>query len=356
MSLAGRLLKPLAWDSRNRLLVYGGAKLYFAEKDALKEICSLPLGGPKRLLAKSRFATRALRIEPRAALCLDDIAIVTWMGSVLSINASTGEAIELMPSRSGFSAPLYFTKSIDSNALAYWGDYGRNENGDAVNVYALLPNNEVKVVYSFPSRAIRHIHGIIPRGLGGYYVFTGDMEPSSGIYIANEDFSHVEALATGEQKYRAVRGFSLGRDLFYATDSASIKNHLFRLTECDSGTGYALTDLGVINGPCIYGCQCEGGFLFTTTVEPDESLRGLKKILSVSIGPGVLSNEATAVFVDSSGIAKEVKRIKTDGMPLALLQYGALIPPAGKNIGNEILVYARSLEGHDGKIVGIGLR
>ena len=353
--LVGTQTKPLSWLNDAELLAYSQGDLLVCGKSRIERtVCSLPIGGYKALFKKSRLVSRLLRIEPRAALVVGENVLVAWMGSVLLVSLESGAVREILKPREGFSNPLYFTSTnAQGDFLAYWGDYGTNSDRNEVNIYGLTTGGAAKIVYTFANGRIRHVHGIVGRRLGGYYILTGDMEPDSGIYIASDDFSKVEPLAVGEQCYRGVRGFSVADGLVYATDSASIENHLYRLTEgSSSGDGvFSIEDLGVTNGPCIYGGPCGEGFVFTTTVEPDESQHGLASNLSTKLGPGVKTAEATAIFVDSECRPKEIARLKTDGKPLRLLQYGAIMLPSGAVPDAKSYAFARSLRNLDGKTI-----
>lgn len=357
-SLLGRSgVKPLSWMGGTSLLAYSRGKLLTLELDSGLEqpLCNLPLGNIKRLLSHSRMASRLLRIEPRSAIVVGDAALVTWMGAVLLIDLRDGSLSVLSKPRVGFSSPLYFTPVSGLGFSAVWGDYGTNPNRAPVAIHGLDDNGDARVLYEFEPGVIRHVHGIVARkvGNGGYYVLTGDMEKSSGIYVASQDFSSVEPLAVGEQRFRAVRGFPVEDGLVYATDSASIENHIYRLNEDGGGAWSQLDDLGTLNGPCIYGGEIEGGFLFTTTIEPDESQSGVASYLSNQTGPGVLTPDATAVVVTGEGIIREVARVKDDGLPLKAFQYGSLQVPAGIAPGDDVWLYARSLAKMDGRAIKV---
>lgn len=79
-----------------------------------------------------------------------------------------------------------------------------------------------------------------------------------------------------------------------------------------------------LNGSCIYGTRCGTGFLFSTTVEPDERNRGPLSWISYKRGEGVLSSEVHLVHVDENMNSQIIARLKKDWLPMKLFQYGSI--------------------------------
>ena len=170
------------------------------------------------------------------------------------------------------------------------------------------------------------------------------MEETAGIYIASGDFSIVEPLAVGDQRFRAVRGFDTPEGLVYATDSSIIKNHVYLLPDDDPSS---LRVLSETNGPCIYGTPCAAGYLFSTTVEPDERVRGLCSYFSTGIGPGVQTRETQILLVNRAAEVREILRLEKDIYPMKLMQYGSIQFPSGQESRSDVACFCRSLKGFD---------
>ena len=347
-----RDMKPLCWMGNGDLLGYQGDFIVRCGKaGGFTRTARLPLPGIKRFLGHVRLASRILRVEPRVALEISpDCILLAWQRAVFAIDLSANSIIKVQEARAGFSDPLAISNG-NGYVLAVWGDYGANNDAESVNIYGLNSMREVVILHTFPAGTVRHVHNVVRRQRGGYYIFTGDMETASGIYLAREDFATVEPIATGDQRFRAVRGFDTSAGLIYATDSATTENHVFLL---DEDASCSPVDIGAINGPCIYGGECSSGYLFTTTVEPDESLSGIRSLLSRRLGPGVKTRESQVLLAKSDAGLVEISRFEGDALPMKLFQYGSLQIPMGTAPEGQVVAFARSLRKCDGRVVEIG--
>ena len=300
-----------------------------------------------RLCCRSRFASRALRWEARCGVEAGNGLLVSWRGKLLHCDLRTGGVRSVFEAREGFSTPLTIQRA-EGEIAAVWGDYGQNVAKKPVGIYGLTSEGVLRTLYEFPGGTIRHVHGFAPRLAGGWYVFTGDMEETSGIYKANTDFSAVEPIAVGEQRFRAVRGYDIPEGLVYATDSSIIRNRVYLLPDEDPSS---LRVLAEINGPCIYGTPCEAGYLFSTTVEPDERVRGKRSLFSMKPGPGVLTKEVQLILVTESAEAHEILRLEKDVFPMKLMQYGSMQFAAGQEHRRAVVGFCRSLKRLDASSV-----
>ena len=316
----GRLL----YISGNKGLLFKHLALYSInmESGERTRIASLPVKGIKGLLARWKLANRLLRLEPRCAGKLsNDRYVIGLKGKLWVVDTNKGSLSELNCQRAGYGLMSFCEK----DGSLYWGDYGANPNHEEINIYRLDKELNITIVYTFPPKSIRHIHGIIKDG-DGFIVMVGDNEPLAGIFRANSDWSDVKPWKNGEQKYRAVVGFPYNGGLLYATDSVETENHL-RLIESD-GKERVLT---AINGSCIYGTETKDYYLFSTTVESHEG-GGIRKLLSNELGGGIKSKEVHIIAVSKKDLSIRImKKYKKDIWPMKLFQYGR-VPFAGGQI------------------------
>ena len=99
----------------------------------------------------------------------------------------------------------------------YYGEYFSNNNrDDKVNIYRFSKKTfENKIVYSFPPKSIRHVHGIYKDPFTKYfYVLTGDLPNECGIYISKDKFKTLELVGGGDESWRAVSLVFLQKNLF----------------------------------------------------------------------------------------------------------------------------------------------
>lgn len=339
--MAGQQLpryKPLCYI-KETLYLYRKGFIYRLVKNRTKKVVRVYSGTIKESL---RVLARLFRTEPKYAVPIDESQMLLVGHRVIKVVDVEKQVVkDISSSREGFSDPLNICVGSDK-WVALWGDYGSNVEHDSINIYGLTQENKVEIVYSFKSGQVRHIHNIIPKLSGGYYIFTGDQEKSAGIYKANTSFEQVEPVKIGKQRYRAVIGFDTPNGLLYATDAVNEKNYVYLFD--GKGEPQRICEL---NGSCIYGTEFQGKYYFSTTVEPDENNRGVISWISSKRGEGILSDEVYLIEIDDKMNFKVIEKFKKDALPMKLMQYGAIQFPRGK-IGG-LWCYPVAVKGCDGK-------
>lgn len=288
-----------------------------------------------------RVLTRLFRTEPKYAVPINESQmLLVGHRAIKAVDVKKLVVEDISSSREGFSDPLNICAGSEK-WVALWGDYGPNAEHDSINIYGLTKDSKVEIVYSFKSGQVRHIHNIIPKQSGGYYIFTGDQEKSAGIYKANGSFDLVEPVKIGQQQYRAVIGFDTPKGLLYATDAVNEKNYVYLF----NGKGEP-QKICALNGSCIYGTEFKGKYYFSTTVEPDENNRGVTSWISSKRGGGILSDEVYLIEIDGEMNFKTIEKFKKDTLPMKLMQYGAIQFPKG--ITDELWCYPVAVKKYDG--------
>ena len=289
---------------------------------------------------KSRLLIRLFRREPKFAFPFDGHRLLlAGFRKIFMVDVANKDVQEICGSRSGFSDPLNMCKA-NKNWVVVWGDYGSNLKRDTVNIYGLNDYMTVEPIYSFQPGQVRHIHNIIPRINGGYYIFTGDQEEGAGIYIADSDFKCVKPVCVGKQQFRAVVGFDTCDGLLYATDAVNEQNYIYLLKNNE------LNRLHKLNGSCIYGSKYKGAYYFATTVEPDENVKGLTSWITRKRGAGILSEDVKLVEIDTEKKTSVVESYNKDIWPMKLMQYGTIQFPHGE--GDDFWIYPVAVNDVDG--------
>lgn len=329
--------KPLCFINKV-LYLYKKGYVYALVDSQLSKIVHIY---PSSIKEVSRFTSRLFRTEPKYAVPVGmEKMLIVGHRKILLVDIETKAITEVANSREGFSDPLNVCESKEK-WVSVWGDYGPNPDGESINIYGMTSDNKVDRIFSFEKGQIRHIHNIIPRINGGYYIFTGDQEERAGIYKTDSKFEKVEPVKVGKQQYRAVVGFDTPKGLLYATDAVNERNYVYLLRADQEPE--KLYDL---NGSCIYGTEYHGSYYFSTTVEPDENNRGLLSWVSKKRGKGILSDEVYLVAADSQMQFRIVVKQKKDFLPMKLMQYGAVQFPRG--ILEELWCYPVAVKSNDG--------
>ena len=143
----------------------------------------------------------------------------------------------------------------------YYGEYFSNNNrDDKVNIYRFSKKTfENKIVYSFPPKSIRHVHGIYKDPFTKYfYVLTGDLPNECGIYISKDKFKTLELVGGGDESWRAVSLVFTEKFIYYGTDSEFMSNHVYSLNK----KKLSRKKIGSLSGPVYYSPTIKPSFFY----------------------------------------------------------------------------------------------
>jgi len=309
-------------------------------------IASLPFSGILLLLIRLRIVSRFLRLEPRSIGQLTETKfVVSILRKIWLLDLKTKSLEVLMINGEGWSNPLNFCSDGES---LYWGDYGSNPYHLPVKIYRLDQDLKLTTVYQFSSNLIRHIHNILwDKERHHFFILTGDLESTSGIYLASADWKIVKPVKVGNQQYRAVVAFLYKEGLIYATDSVVNENHIYILNEG------GIRKICKIPGSCIYGVEIKDYYVFSTTVEPPEG-RNVLNMFSYKLGEGIVDRYSHVILVRKDNLCvDEIFKTRKDWLPMKLFQYGSIMFPQGQGNSKELWGYIMAChkDGHTIKIL-----
>lgn len=344
MSIEGRILYLL---EDNTGLLFHRMAFFLVDLTTGKKtfVCRMPIGKKTTLLSRSRILSRLERLEPKCAGQLSETEfVVSLLRSIWIVDVNEKSCTKLCDNQEGFSEVINF---CSTERGVFWGDYGRNTEHKKVRIYRASADRQVKVIYTFESGTVRHIHNIVKDG-NGFLLFVGDNEERAGIYRVNKDWTGVKQWKTGQQKYRAVVGWPYQGGVLYATDSVERENHI-RFITADG----AEKELTALNGSCIYGCETKDYCLFSTTVEPHEG-GGKLSLLFEKLGGGIKSRDVTIVSISKKDLTvRQVASFKKDRWPMKLFQYGRCIFAGGQQGANTVWCSPVACKKYDGKSIKI---
>ncbi len=336
-----------------------GPKLYCTDKahGPSRVLGVLPIGRLKSMLGAFRIFARALRLEPRCGIFVDEaMALVSYHGAIYRVNCTSGEIMLEHHFRPEMNNPLCFTKVENVNGFTdgiYYGEYFLNHAGTEISIHRRNPDGIWNTVYTFPAGSIYHIHGIIPcPEKDCVYVLTGDKDSESGIYEFRNDFKDVRVIVSGKQAYRACVALPTKNGLLYTTDTPLEDNFLYNL---DFDTK-EIKPVIPIAGPSIYGkVLSENEMVFSTSVEPDSRITGLRYEFTNKLGPGVKDRYTHLYYVRVDGDdikAEEIFSAKKDILPMGVGQFGTLMFPAGEG---QLFVTGQAVRKYDNKTFSIDI-
>lgn len=317
----------------------------------------LPTGRFKSILGRVRLFARGLRLEPRCGIFVDDnMALVSYHGAIYRINCITKEIWLEHHFRPEMNNPLCFTKIESLPGFTdgiYYGEYFLNHAGAEVNIRKRNADGTWNIVYTFTAGEIYHIHGMIPcPEKQCLYILTGDKDHESGIYEFKNEFKEVKVIVSGKQAYRACVALPTANGLLYTTDTPLEDNYLYHL---DFDTK-EIKPIIPIAGPSIYGrLLSDNEMVFSTSVEPDSRIKGLRYEFTKKLGPGVKDRYTHLYYVKVDGDdikTKEIFSAKKDILPMGAGQFGTLMFPAGEG---PLLITGQAIRKYDNKTFSIDI-
>ena len=291
----------------------------------------LPRAPWRRLVERSRLASRVLRHEVRALLRLADGTLVASSREGV-YHGRAGDAV-LRPSRIEegklpFMPPMRLAAGPDG--VIVFGEYGAGR-GRPMRLYASHDRGRTfHVVRTFEAGCVAHVHNVLwDARRDHYWVLAGDKGEEPGFGILSRDLRHFEWFVKGAQRYRAVAPFDLGDHLLYATDSEVEPNGLVRLHK-ETGATERLRDF---EGSCIYACRYGELLALTTTVEPS----------------AVNRCDEAALWLSRDGERWRCAfRARKDRWSGDWFQYASLVLPVGRTDRETVAWSGQAVAGIDG--------
>lgn len=310
-------LRALAWDGgvlyASRAYQLMRAQINPVSNLDWKSVATFHPGWKRRLSASNRLSARLLRDGFHALAVLPAGGFVAAVpGSIVTLRPGEDEFSQTHAITRG-TRPLHITAV--PGGTVYWGEYFDNASRDEVHIYGSSDGGATwSIAYTFPKRAIRHIHNIVHDPWQNcLWILTGDYGDECRILRASCDLSRVESVLQGRQQTRAVAAIPTEDALYFSSDTPLEQNYIYRL----DGAG-KLSQLASISSSSIYGCRVGMNLFFSTMVEPSE----------VNRDRTVRVYGADSRTPDHWRAKLEWKK---DRWPMGLFQYGNAFLPDGNN-------------------------
>jgi hypothetical protein len=281
----------------------------------------------RRWTARTKLSSRLLRDGFHA------LAVLPSNGMVAAV---PGAIITLRPNESRFQVthkitrgtrPLHITTIPGGNV--FWGEYFDNPSRDEVHIYVSTDDGTTwSVAYTFPKRAIRHVHNIVHDPWGNcLWLLTGDYGDECRIVRASYDFRQVDVVLQGHQQARAVACVPTESGLYFSSDTPMEANSIYHLDRQGK-----LLQLATLSSSSIYGCRVGRDVFFSTMVEPSRE------------NP----DRFVRIFGGREGQDwRPLLAWQKDRWPMRFFQYGNAFLPDGENSTPYLAVTTIAVEAED---------
>jgi len=280
-----------------------------------------------------RALTSANRLTSR--LVRDGFHALAITPSGALVGAVPGAIVTLAPGEKEFhlthritrgTRPLHIVATPAGHL--YFGEYFDNAERDEVHIYGSTDHGKSwQVAYTFPQKAIRHIHNIAYDAWENcLWILTGDYGDECRILRASCDLRTMDVALSGDQQARAVAVVPVLDGLYFSSDTPLEKNHIYHLDR--SGKLSAWCDL---ESSSIYGCRVAGSVFFTTMAEPST----------------VNETQSVYLYAGTAGQWHSLVRWKKDRWPMRFFQYGNAFLPDGNNTTPYLAVSTIAVEQDD---------
>ena len=350
--------KPLFYD-QGSLICSKRNKVFAVADDGTESlICELPVNWLESLLLCSRLLSRLLRLEVYSSAIHCNMYFFSFRKKLYSYLKDSNKLTCEINYAKGHG-PLSFCCIDGLNGFddtVYFGDYFGNSNCDPVSIYKRVQSGKWEQCYSFQRGLINHIHGLVEDTTNNcIWILTGDYGTSFGIYRATLNFSVVQPILIGDQRYRSCVAYPVADGLLYATDSHLEKNTI-RILKNMNGS-WISEEITKINGPVIYGTELLDYFIFATSIEP-----GVKKsnivltLLARDIGPGIINNQVEIVAISKSSYEITILEVNPkDSFPARLFQFGSACFPSNAFRSNRLTTYYTATKNYEGQLRSLEL-
>ena len=328
---------------KERLVVFKKGSICYFDDDKFEFIFDFKLSSLNRLIHNFSFLHRLFRGGVYSAGCFEDSMFFSFRKKMFEYtNFNSPSEISTFKN----NGPLNFAevnKIAGFESGIYFGDYLDNPTKESVKLNKVTGSHkkEIKPVFSFKKGEANHIHNIIPDSINNcLWLLLGDFDNAAAIWKAKDNFSQLERVVSGSQKYRSCVAFPWKGGLLYATDSQLEKNSI-RFLSLEDGC-WESRKIFDLNGSSIYGMETKDYFVFSTSTEPDIIKNSrILAFLDNKNGPGILKKQSDIVICRKNDLkCKVIASLEKDCLPFRLFQFGSIKFPKGKVNNNVVYAYS----------------
>ena len=316
------------WADYDLFIAHKANEITYKKQNDMR-IISMPTDclGWKKIFMPIRKVRRLLRLDKVIITPVSSGFILIRFGNVYTYNIKDNQWFNvniLLNCRN----PMY-NGLLNSSAGIYIGEYG-NSNGIGKRIFRSIDEGESwQCVYQFKADSIRHIHCL---GWDQFekkiWVFTGDNDEDCRVLKAEPDFSVVEEIGSGSQKWRACHAIFREHTVEWFMDSPLEEVHYMkyhrRNGEIETGQ--------VVAGP-IWFAKEYGEFALAASVQ-ETGLSHKDKLLHLYKSTDFINWNDIATF-------------EHDGWPKSYFRFGTMTFAHG----SKVMISCEGVKGLDGKTI-----
>ncbi len=322
------------FNSETDDMVYSRGRKFFARLSGHTTRIEIDLPFTKRLVCNFRLGRRLLRLDKGNAIIVDDGrgVMILYQGWIYYYDIVAQVLERVHKIRVGRNALHCGVLNVDGQNI-YFGEYFSNPDSGPVCIHHSQDGGRSwHEIYRYNSGSIRHIHGIFQDPYTDkIWVATGDHDGQCHLAVTDPDFSNVDFLGDGTQKWRAVSLLFTKDAVTWGMDSPLDAVHVMRL---DKKSG-ALTAGQSLPGSVWYAKSLTDGVCLMQT--------------SVERGPSITSQYARLYASRDLEHWQEIAAYKKDALAYRYFKNGVIAFADGPQTSKRFVFHAEALRGIDGR-------
>ena len=258
------------------VIASSGSSIYRLRNPAngIEKINIIPKQQLKGFLSSSRLLSRGLRLGIFQIKKFFDNQVLIFCNRRLILSNSDFLKFKEI------DIPIRSFQLMDHNIsiagdFIYFSEYFPNDSRDSVHIYRSNDGVNWSKIYSFPANSIKHIHVLQEDPYTHNIWFsTGDSDDESMVGFADYDFSNVNIVGCGDQKWRTLEFLFKKDKVYWGMDTSLQSSHLIEFDRISGNT----REIGNFDGPIFNIKKIKNGFYLIGTATEG--------------GPGELDNKA----------------------------------------------------------------
>ena len=321
------------WDVTSGDMISSKRNIFRIIINGIEHNFKLPIPWKRQGFGISRLSARLGRIDKGNAVFSPDrsAVIVLYFGGIYRIDLET-KCVSRVGELENCRNVLHQGIAIGHDSILI-GEYCTNFDFKSVKVWRSNDQGRsFHVVHEFPAKSIFHTHGVyLDPFTEDFWIPTGDFEGQCHLYRANPDFSKIEKIGDGSQKYRAVSLMFSQERVSWGMDSPLETSRIISINRQD----FSMRQGQVFDAPVWFTKRLEDGLmLLQTTVEPGRAVQTSWAEVFASLD----GNKWISVF-----------RAKKDVWPMRLFKFGNIGFADGPQTSERFALFSEALEGIDGQ-------